>query len=622
MDFIIWSQILYELAFSVSGEQNLDKLMKKAAFAFLKKLDCAHVSILRWRNRRLEPAHVIPRVTLKDPAYYELIGAFEILPLHNGDGILSIQEKGLHYYGFPLPRFGLLLLGKSDPVEEALLKELLPITGMLAQNCFFNLDAIRKRRAVEIELEKERHLLREIIDAIPDLVFYKDVHGVYKIINRATANFLSRSPEEIIGHPAQVVHSPSEANKCRKTDVLAIQSGRVQRYETQLKHYDDHPFPFETIKAPIYDAEGECIGTVSVCRDITFRKHYERQLEYVGAHDQLTALYNRRFLEKEISRLDTAQQLPLSIIMGDLNGLKLTNDVFGHREGDNLIVQAARLIRKACREGDLISRWGGDEFMIILPRSGAESAGEVCRRIKDRCRAYKCGPLQISIALGWATKNRAEENIWQVLKEASDNMYSDKFLNARDYEKTVVNSLRSALFNKSIETEEHVERLKAVCQIVGIKIGLSKRQLSDLDLLAGLHNIGKVAIDRNILKKTGPLTDTEWAQLKKHPEIGYRFARAVPELTPVCEYILAHHERWDGKGYPRGIKGDDIPLLSRILAVADAYDAMTHSRPYRKAISHQEALADLKRNAGKQFDPEIVDVLCQLDPVQIKSCPH
>jgi diguanylate cyclase (GGDEF)-like protein/PAS domain S-box-containing protein len=621
MDYMILSHILYELTLSVSGEQKLDRLVKKAASAFLKKLNCTHVSILQYKNNCLETTCVIPRVALKNPAYYELIDEFEKKLLQDGDKNFIILKKDLYYYGFPLRNFGLLLLGRKVPIEEMFLKELLPITNILAQNCFFNLDAAIKRQAIEAELKKERHLLRVIIDTIPDLIFYKDTNGVYKAANKATGKFFSLLPSEITGRTDWDIHYQA-ASKYREIDRKVMQSGRVQRYEAWFKRHDGRLVPFETMKAPIYDAEGRCIGTVAVSRDITERKHYEEQLKYLSVHDQLTGLYNRRFLEEEIERLDTPRQLPISIIMGDLNGLKLANDVFGHQEGDRLLIKATEIINGCCRQEDLIARWGGDEIVILLPQTGIKTAEEISRRIKEKCdyESRENGPVQISIALGYATKSKATENIWQVLKEAEDSMYSDKLLHAKSNRDAIISSLKAALFEKSMETEEHAQRLKELCRKIGKSMGLNPHQMDELELLATLHDIGKVAIKKSILMKPGPLTEGEWVQMKKHPEIGYRIAQAAPELSSIAEYILSHHERWDGKGYPRGLKEEEIPLLSRILAVADAFDAMTNNRTYRKAIGREEALAAIKRNAGKQFDPKVVSVFCQLNITELPSC--
>jgi diguanylate cyclase (GGDEF)-like protein len=316
-------------------------------------------------------------------------------------------------------------------------------------------------------------------------------------------------------------------------------------------------------------------------------------------------------MEEEIKRLDTPRQLPVSVIMGDLNGLKMTNDVFGHRAGDLLLKKAAEMIKECCRREDIIARWGGDEFVVLLPRTGMKAAEEIVERIKNRCALDSEGPIQVSIALGYATKNKAEENIWQVLKEAEEWMYRHKLLQSKSYRYAVISSLKATLFEKSMETEEHAERLKEINLKTAKGLGLSAKQMDELELLAVLHDIGKVAIKESILLKPGPLTEKEWAEMKKHPEIGYRIAQSTPELASIAEYILCHHERWDGKGYPRGIKGEEIPLLSRILAVADAYDAMTSDRPYRKAMGREEALAELERNAGTQFDPEVVSAFIE-----------
>ncbi|MEW6064291.1 MAG: HD domain-containing phosphohydrolase [Bacillota bacterium] len=348
-----------------------------------------------------------------------------------------------------------------------------------------------------------------------------------------------------------------------------------------------------------------------IISEYILRKKFEEKILFLCYHDQLTGLYNRRFMEEEIRRLDTPRQLPVSVIMGDVNGLKLTNDVFGHRAADLLLKKAAEIIKESCRREDIIARWGGDEFVVLLPRTDMKAAEEIVRRSKNKCALDSEGPVQVSIALGYATKNKAEENIWQVLKEAEEWMYRNKLLQSKSYRNAVISSLKATLFEKSMETEEHAERLKEMSLKIAKGLGLSAKQMDELELLAVLHDIGKVAIKESILLKPGPLTEKEWEEMKKHPEIGCRIAQNTPELAFIAEYILCHHERWDGRGYPSGLKGEEIPLLSRILAVADAFDAMTNDRPYRKAMSREEALAELERNAGTQFDPEVVSAFIE-----------
>jgi HD-GYP domain-containing protein (c-di-GMP phosphodiesterase class II) len=183
---------------------------------------------------------------------------------------------------------------------------------------------------------------------------------------------------------------------------------------------------------------------------------------------------------------------------------------------------------------------------------------------------------------------------------------------SKSYKNTIINTLLATLYERSYETQEHDVRMKEYCEAIGNELKLSSEEMNELTLLAILHDIGKVGIHQGVLQKPGPLTSAEREEMKRHPEIGYRIAQNTPELSMVAKYILSHHERWDGTGYPRRLKEEDIPLLCRILAVADAYDAMTNDRGYRKAIANEEAIKELKKNAGTQFDPRIVKIFLNL----------
>ncbi|MCX7668192.1 MAG: diguanylate cyclase, partial [Atribacterota bacterium] len=362
---------------------------------------------------------------------------------------------------------------------------------------------------------------------------------------------------------------------------------------------------------PILDENGKVFRVVEVSINITERKKAEERIRYLSFHDTLTGLYNRFFFQEELRRLDVPRQLPLSIIMGDVNNLKLINDAFGHEAGDELLRTIALVLLRSCRKEDIVARWGGDEFLIVLPKTPSEVAREVIERIRRLCqeeseRAGKNIPL--SISLGCATKEKKEEAIQDIISEAESRMYRNKLVESRSARSVLIVSLERSLWEISEETEVHSQRLKNIALKMGAVLGLSDAELDTLELLARLHDLGKLGGSRAILSKPGPLTEKEWEEMKRHPEIGYRIAQASPELLPVAEGILTHHERFDGSGYPQGLRGEEIPLVARIIAIVDAFDAMTSIRPYRRPLTREEAFQEIRRNAGTQFDPFLVEV--------------
>lgn len=191
-------------------------------------------------------------------------------------------------------------------------------------------------------------------------------------------------------------------------------------------------------------------------------------------------------------------------------------------------------------------------------------------------------------------------------------MYKNKLTEGQSAKNTLLKSLLKTLSTNSQETEEHALRLRKLALAIGNEIGLAEFELDKLSLLTSLHDIGKIVVPQSLLMKKGELTDKEWDIIKTHPEKGYRIASATPEFAHVADDILSHHERWDGGGYPRGFEGDRIPLPARIVAIVDAYDAMVNQRPHNHVLTHSEALDEIRRCAGTQFDPHLVDVFLEI----------
>ena len=342
---------------------------------------------------------------------------------------------------------------------------------------------------------------------------------------------------------------------------------------------------------------------------ISLRRKAEETIRHASFHDSLTGLYNRRYLEQEMERLNTKRQLPLSIIMADLNGLKLVNDTYGHEKGDALLKEAAVILGQACRKEDIVARWGGDEFVILLPQTTAENSNLLCKRITELCSTANVEEVPVSMALGSAVKAVAEEDLKVILKDAEDNMYREKLSVRHSTKSEAFKILIKILEEKSFETKAHFQGMKNIACSIGTKINLSTTELDRLNTLITFHDIGKINISEEILTKKEPLTAKEWETIKKHPEIGSRIAGIEKEFACVADEILAHHEHWDGTGYPYGLKGKEIPLLARLVAIADAFEVMQSGRPYRKSLNKREIIAELKRCSGTQFDPELVEVL-------------
>ena len=243
----------------------------------------------------------------------------------------------------------------------------------------------------------------------------------------------------------------------------------------------------------------------------------------------------------------------------------------------------------------------------------------ITSNIKQLCNSSTGEPICPSIALGAALKTDISQSIEEIYKLAEDRMYNNKLVESKSIRSSIIASLKKTLEERTHETEAHARRMSEISMNVGRMMCLHDNELDELSLLAMLHDIGKIAIPDSILGKPGKLSEEEWSIMKGHCEIGYRIAVASPELAHIADLILSHHERWDGTGYPQGLRGEEIPLLSRLISVVDAYDAMTNDRPYHSAVASEAALAELKRCSGTQFDPCIVKKVIKVIKEAVQS---
>lgn len=466
------------------------------------------------------------------------------------------------------------------------------------------------------KLKSSEEKLYATLFSVGDGVITVDRNLRIEFLNPVAEKLTGWSSNEAIGEPSgKIFNIINEYNHEQVASPIneVFEQGKIVELanHTLLIAKDGSARPIEDTAAPIKNKYDEIVGCVLVFRDCSDNKEKRRKIEYLSYHDQLTGLYNRRFFDEEIHKLDKQNNLPLSVIYADLNGLKTMNDAFGHIIGDLLITTFADTLESECRADDIIARVGGDEFVILLPKTGIVLAEKLAKRLKEKVRRKTVVDIPISAAFGCAAKVSADQSIRETLKDAENVMYRKKTLENTSKKNEVIKSILNTLIVKSPREAKHSQRVAMLCESIGKAFCLDDDEIVELKTAGELHDIGKIAIDEVILNKNGTLSEAEWAHIRSHPEIGYRLLSTSYDFFNLAEYVLGHHEKWDGTGYPKALKHEAINWKSRVLAVADAYDAMTSERPYSKAMTQEEAVEELRQKAGTQFDPNIVKVFIE-----------
>ena len=461
-------------------------------------------------------------------------------------------------------------------------------------------------------ISKEESITEIILDSLQAGIFYKDRELGYLYTNKKFDDLLSKDKESIIENKNPLNESICESkNRFIQEDKKVFETKKTVKKEEKIELGNGENLYTEIIKTPVLNDNNEVSGIIGLLLDITDRKKIEKKLKYLSYTDILTKVYNRTCFEEKAKKIFKEENLPMGIIMGDTNGLKIVNDTLGHEEGDELLKLTTKVLKDVCKENELIFRIGGDEFAIIIPKAKENECETLIKNIIDSCNNYKHDLIKISIALGYSVTYDLDKSIYDTLKEAEDMVYRKKLLEKNSFNSSVISSLQATLQEKSLETKAHTERVVENSIKIGERLSLPLSVMDELILVAKLHDIGKIGINESILLKLDNLTEEEFGIIKSHTEKGYRIIKAANHLESVAKGVLTHHERWDGNGYPLKLKEDKIPLIARIVSVADAYDVMTTNRVYKNALSKDEAIRELKKNSGKQFDPNIVKVFIE-----------
>ncbi|CEI74139.1 MULTISPECIES: HD domain-containing phosphohydrolase [Romboutsia] len=486
-------------------------------------------------------------------------------------------------------------------------EEIIGVMGMLID--------ITPLKEEQSKLEERENILRTIIDTLPQYIFYKDRDSKYIGYNKKwKEHYDALGIGSMIGKNDIETQTVSEevARGFMEEDKAIIESKKMKVVERRINGQDGREIIEETIKVPVIDEQGQVWGIVGISSDVTEKTELKEKLMKLSFTDSLTGVYNRACFEEKKEELNNIEHLPIGVIMGDVNGLKVINDTFGHLEGDRLLKEMAKILKSVTREEDFIFRWGGDEFVILIPNCDEQKCEEAISKIIDECEKGDFNLIDMSISLGSSIKNCLGEDIYTNLQEAEEKLYRQKLLNSKSVRNSIIFSLNKSLQEKNLETEQHTQRLTNYAIKIGKRLGFTTAQLDELELVTKLHDIGKIGISEEILLKKGKLTEDEFNIIKSHTEKGYRILQTSSELSHVAIGILAHHERYDGKGYPLGLRGEEIPIMARIVNIVDSYDAMTNDRGYNIVKNKEDAIKEMMYCRGTQFDPKITDIFIDI----------
>jgi diguanylate cyclase (GGDEF)-like protein/PAS domain S-box-containing protein len=552
--------------------------------------------------------------------------------------VLDANPAASEFYGYSHQELCALNIRDINPFTEELVPKTIPLIMSKQKQRFTYTHFLKsgETRVVDIfscpiNFHGQPRFFSIIFDVTErenlkrDIVLEKEY--LRKLIDYANASIITWTPDLTIN---EFNHAYEKLTGWRKEEVLGKQidilfpkdqrdeiTGKIKNTPVN-KHWDNVEMPILTAtgevktvlwnSAQITNSDGAAIATIAQGFDITERKQMEEKLIHLSYHDHLTEVHNRRFFEGMLEELDIESNLPITIIMGDINGLRYINDSLGHAEGDLALIRVAKTIKECCRSNDIVARIGGDEFGIILTNTDEAQARGIMRSIKDQWSEKCLKDRPVSITFGFSIKISQNKKLYEFVSEAENNLFKQKLYETTSVRHDIINIIMNALFEKSNREMMHSKRVSVISGVLASEMGLNREEINKIRIAGLVHDIGKIGISEKILNKPGKLDEDEWADIKKHPESGHRILASIVDFSDLAFYILHHHERWDGKGYPEGIKALEIPLESRIIALADAYDAMLGDRTYRKGMNKEEAILEIQRGSGMQFDPSIVDV--------------
>lgn len=462
-------------------------------------------------------------------------------------------------------------------------------------------------RTAKDELEENKDKLQLILDSTVEAIFGIDKNENCTFCNASCIRMLRyESQDDLLGQNMHTLihHSRKDGSAILIEDCeihKTIVTGVGTQCENEVFWRSDGTF-FDTVyySYPQFK-NGEIVGAVVTFMDNTERKKTQEHIAYLSCHDSLTGLYNRRHFEEIFKKIDVKENIPISIIFGDLNGLKLTNDIFGHTAGDEFIKKSAKILKSVCRNEDIVARVGGDEFIILLPITDKSSAQSIVRRIQEEFAKEKLAAVKCSMSLGYDTKTSSRIALERILENAENCMYKEKTNNRKTINEQMIKTIVDTLHERNPEAHHHAASVSQLAEDFGKELSLSEVEISRLKKAGFLHDIGKVVEGENKSKDNETIERLD--KLYQHAVVGFRILNLFDDALDIANIVYSHHEQWDGSGYPKGLKSESIPFLARIITIVETYDRLVRN----DLITQQEALEHISAQAGSKFDPDLVN---------------
>lgn len=460
-------------------------------------------------------------------------------------------------------------------------------------------------RLLKDELQRKKIILEQVHDGICEVNNYGQVTSINSKLHKLLG---VKDSKKILGRNIVNLVYPDASLKKNEKLYTALEKGLILSNNTGVIINCEHnPISIEYSLYPVIN-DNERQGFVIALSDITERLSFQDKLYEQIYTDSLTNTKNRRYFDEELIKFEENLNLPVSLVLWDIDGLKFINDSFGHSQGDYLIKQTSLILLEESTDAVFVSRLDGNEFAVLFNTTNSNILDDYISKVQNRFSNFSLHNLTMSISCGYETRNEDNISVYDIFTKAENNMYLEKNSSIKTLRFNAVDTIMNTLHEKDEYSEEHSKSVSKIATKLSKHFNIKLNKISEITTASLLHDIGKIIIPIDILIKETKLSETEYNKIKEHPEIGFRLLSTMNNFQGIANIVLHHHERWDGNGYPGNISKESIPIGSRIVAIADTFNAMTTSRPYSKAKSKQEALAEINRCSGTQFDPNLVKV--------------